>query len=87
VECIFKDSKVGFVAYVQVLGCGGYSEVVRGCDVRQDKRRVGDVGMVGDCFVYGLEGTICSPLWSFSAELRPKMTRLPTSKGFYKNLT
>ena len=61
-ECIFKDGEVGFVAYTEVLGRGGDREVVRGCDVRQDKRWVGDVGMVGNCFVDGLEGTVCGLL-------------------------
>ena len=61
-ECILKDGEVGFVAYTQMLGRGGESEVVGGCDVRQDKRRVGDIGVVGDCFVDDLKGTVCSLL-------------------------
>jgi len=60
VECILKDGTVGFVAYAQMLGRSGESKVVRGCDVCQDKRRVGDVSVVGDCFVGDLEGMVCS---------------------------
>jgi len=58
-ECIFKDGEVGFVAYAQVPGRSGKRDVVRGCDVRQDKRRVGDIGVVDDCLVDGLEGMVC----------------------------
>ena len=59
-----------------MLGHGGKREVVRGCDVRQDKRRVGNIGMVGDCSVDGLEGMVCGFLSVVSAEVRPKMTSL-----------
>jgi len=62
VECFLKDGEVGFVTYAQMLGRSGEGEVVRGCDVRQDKRGVGDVGVVGDGFVDGLKDTVCSLL-------------------------
>jgi len=62
VECVFEDRKVGFVADTQVLGRGGEGEVVRGRDVRQDKRGVGDVSVVGNRFVDDLEGAVCSLL-------------------------
>ena len=61
-ECILKDGEVGFVAYAQMLGRSGESEIVCDCVVHQDTRRVGDVSVVGDCFVDDLEGTVCGLL-------------------------
>ena len=59
VECILEDGVVGFLTYAQMLGRSGGGEVIRGCDVCQDKRGVGNVGMVGDGFVDDQEGMVC----------------------------